>query len=81
MDHLKKLALARALRPPQTIAHMLQQKKEPILIPFSCILPSLCVPKNLIRFDCVRESHNVGDYGCANLLLSPRQAALRFMRV
>jgi hypothetical protein len=26
--------------------------------------------ENFIRFDCVRESHNVGDYGCATLLLS-----------
>jgi hypothetical protein len=26
--------------------------------------------ENFIRFDCVRESHNVGAYGCATLLLS-----------
>jgi hypothetical protein len=26
--------------------------------------------KNLIRFDCVTESHNVRDDGCANMLLS-----------
>jgi hypothetical protein len=29
----------------------------------------VCI-ENFIRFDCVRESHNVGDYGCATLLLS-----------
>ena len=26
--------------------------------------------ENLIRFDCVTESHNVGDDGCAPMLLS-----------
>src|SRR5260370_39262919 len=29
----------------------------------------LCI-ENFVCFDCVRESHNVGDYGCATLLLS-----------
>jgi hypothetical protein len=29
----------------------------------------VCV-ENFIRFDCVRESHSVGDYGYAALLLS-----------
>src|SRR5262249_42740511 len=29
----------------------------------------VCV-ENLIRFDCVTESHNVGDDGCAPMLLS-----------
>ena len=31
--------------------------------------PAVCA-ENLIRFDCVTESHNVGDDGCAPMLLS-----------
>jgi hypothetical protein len=33
-------------------------------------LDELVRTENLIRFDCVTESHNVGDDGCATMLLS-----------
>ena len=34
----------------------------------------VCI-ENLIRFDCLAESHNVGDDGCTRVLLSGAQPA------